>query len=124
MATKTSTKKTSAKKSVASKKKLVSIPQIYMDATKSLSAATSQIDIFGEDGELITIKQTIGPWDIITLSNFCISYSSYKSGDTEIYDDRFFEYGYPFIISEKYCGSSKIVISFIVSIIHCKLVYF
>lgn len=94
MATKTSTKKTSAKKSSATKKKLVSIPQIYMDTTKSLSTAPSQIDIFGEDGEPITIKQTIGPWDIITLSNFCISYSSYKSGDTEIYDDRFFEYGY------------------------------
>lgn len=86
--------KNSGEKKARSKKGIAKIPAVYMKTAKAASAAPSQIELFGADGEQVVIKQTISPWDLIALSNFCISYSTYDSNGVPVYEDRFFEFGY------------------------------
>lgn len=86
--------KNSGRKKARSKKGIAKIPAVYMKTAKAASATPSQIELFGADGEQVVIKQTISPWDLIALSNFCISYSTYESNGVSVYEDRFFEFGY------------------------------
>ena len=86
--------KNSGQKKSRAKKGITKIPAVYMKTARATSSAPSQIELFGADGEQVVIKQTISPWDLIALSNFCITYSTYESNGVPVYEDRFFEFGY------------------------------
>lgn len=76
---------------MASKK--IKLPKAYVGALKKEAVKIDTLK-FGDSAVDIEIKQTVSPVELAALVNFCIDYATVHSGESSVYDDRFYQIGF------------------------------